>query len=183
VSKPYSQQEKCLGVSGGHDKFRDPDSSYVFPVRQVWADALAAVDMSSKCLVEQNKISAHFRHYALPDPALLIMLGDDKKKLAYLLTWLHAHPVLLYRSQKQDLTALFNQAWCDFLKMGRSDKLRSDTAAAVRREEIQKIMEGVLGTAGMSEASPNANLDPVYWRDEELPLDKLPRFSVFWEIL
>jgi len=44
-------------------------------------------------------------------------------------------------------------------------------------------MGGVLGTAGVSEASPNANFGPVYWRDKELPLDKLPRFSVFWEIL
>ena len=58
------------------------------------------------------------------------IISDDKKKLAYLLTWLHAHPALLYHSQKQDLTALSNQAWCDFLEMGHSDKLRSDTAAA-----------------------------------------------------
>jgi len=130
VSKPYLQQEKHPGVSGGRDKFCDPDSFYVPPVRQVWADALVAVDTLPECLVEQNKTSAHFRHYALPDPALLVMLGDDKKKLAYLLTWLRTHPALLYRSQKQDSTALSNQAWHDFLKMGHSDKLRSDTAAA-----------------------------------------------------
>jgi len=170
------------GDSGGCDKFCDPDSSYVPPVRQVWADALAAVDMLPERLVEQNKTSPHFGHYALPDPALLVMLDDDKKKLVYLLMWLCICPALLYRSQKQDSTALFNQAWCDFLEMGRSDKLRSDTAA-VHREEIQKIMGGVLGTAGVSEASPNVNLGPVYLRDKELALDKLPRFSVFWEIL
>jgi len=44
-------------------------------------------------------------------------------------------------------------------------------------------MEGVLGTAGVSEASSNANLGLVYWRDKELPLNKLSRFSVFQEIL
>jgi len=183
VSKPYLQQVRHPGVSGGCDKFHDPDSSYVLPVRQVWADALVAVDMSPKCLVKQNKTSAHFRHYVLPDPALLVMPGDDKKKLAYLLMWLCACPVLLYCSQKQDLTALSNQAWCDFLEMGHSDKLKSDTAAAAYQEEIQKIMGGVLGTAGLSEASPNANLGPVYWRDKELPLNKLPRFSMFRKIL
>jgi len=40
-----------------------------------------------------------------------------------------------------------------------------------------------MGTAGVSGASPNANLGPVYWRDEELVLNKLPRFSVFQKIL
>jgi len=30
---------------------------------------------------------------------------------------------------------------------------------------------------------PNANLGLVYWRDKELALNKLPRFSMFWEIL
>jgi len=89
-----------------------------------------AVDTSPKCLVKQNKTSPHFGHYALPDPALLITPGDDKKKLAYLLTWLCTCPALLYCSQKQDLTALSNQAWHSFLEMGHSDKLRSDTAAA-----------------------------------------------------
>jgi len=81
------------------------------------------------------------------------------------------------------LTVLSNQAWHNFLEMGHSDKLRSDTAAAACREEIQKIMGGVLGTASVSEASPNVNLGPVYWRDKELALNKLPRFSVFQEIL
>jgi len=33
-------------------------------------------------------------------------------------------------------------------------------------------MGGVLGTAGVSEASNNANSGLVYWRDEELALDK-----------
>jgi len=37
-------------------------------------------------LLNKTKTSAHFGHYVLPDSALLIMLGDDKKKLAYLLT-------------------------------------------------------------------------------------------------
>jgi len=154
VLKPYSQQAKHPGVSGGRDKFRDPDSSYVPPVRQVWADALVAVDISPKCLVELNKTSVHFGHYALPDPALLIMPGDDKKKLVYLLMWLCACSALLYHFQKQDSTVLSNQAWHDFLEMCRSDKLMSDTAAAAHREEIRKIMGGVLGTAGVSEASP-----------------------------
>jgi hypothetical protein len=180
---PYSQQARRPRVSGGRDKFRDPDSPYVPPVSQVWADALAAVDTSPERLVEQSKTSQHFGHYALPDPALLVTPGNDKKKLGFLLTWLRARPALLYRFQKQDSTALSNQAWRDFLEMGRSDKPRNDTAAAVRREEIRKIMGGVLGTAGVSEASSNANLGPVYWRDEELALDKLPRISVFQEIL
>jgi len=98
---------------------------------QVWADALVAVDTSPKRLVKQTKTSMHFGYYALPDPALFVTPGDDKKKLAYLLTWLHACPALLYRLQKQDSTALSNQAWCDFLEMGCSDKLKNDTAAAM----------------------------------------------------
>ena len=149
----------------------------------MWADALAAVDTSPERLVEQNKSILHFGHYALPDPALFVTPADDKKKVAYLLTWLRARPALLYRLQKQESTALSNQAWRDFLEMGRSDKVRDDTAAAARRDDIRKIMGGVLKTAGVSEASPNANLGPVYWRDEELPVDKLPRPSVLWEIL
>lgn len=149
----------------------------------MWADALAAVDTSPECLVEQTKTVPHFGHYALPDPALFITPADDKKKVAYLLTWLRARPALLYRLQKQESTALSNQTWRDFLEMGRSDKLRDNTAAAARREEIRKIMGGVLKTAGVSEASPDANLAPAYWRDEELAHDKLPRPSVFWEIL
>jgi len=127
---------------------------------QVWANALMAVDTSLKHLIEQTKTRPHFGHYALPDPVLFVMLGDDKKKLAYLLTWLHVHPALLYRLQKQDSTALSNQAWRDFLEMGHSDKLKNNTAAAMHRKEIRKIMGGVLGTAGVSEASDNANLGP-----------------------
>jgi len=42
---------------------------------------------------------------------------------------------------------------------------------------------GVLGTARVSEDSDNANSGLVYWRDKELALDKLPRISVFQEIL
>ena len=82
--------------------------------------------------VIQTKTSPHFEHYALPDPALFVMLGDDKKKLAYLLTWLRTRPALLYYLQKQDSTALSNQAWRDFLEMGCSDKLKNDSAAAMR---------------------------------------------------
>jgi len=98
---------------------------------QVWADALVAVDTSPKRLVKQTKASPHFGHYALPDPALFVMPGDDKKKLAYLLTWLRVRPALLYCLQKQDSTALSNQAWHDFLEMGCIDKLKNDTAAAM----------------------------------------------------
>jgi len=43
----------------------------------VWADALMAVDTLPEHLVEQNKTSPHFQHYALPDPALLVTPGDD----------------------------------------------------------------------------------------------------------
>jgi len=142
-----------------------------------------AVDTSPERLVEQTKTSPHLRHYALLDPALLVTPGDDKKKLAYLLTWLPARPTLLYHLQKQDSTALSNQAWRDFLEMGHSDKLKNDTAAATRRAEIRKILRRVLETAGVSEASDNANSGPVYWRDEALALDKLPRISMFQEIL
>ena len=88
----------------------------------------------------------------------------------------------MYRLQKQESTALSNQAWRDFLEKGRS-KMRDDTAAAACQVEIQRVMGGVLQTAGVSEAPPDANLGPVHWRDEELACDKLPRPSVFWDIL
>jgi len=104
------------------------------------------------------------------------------KKLTYILMWLHARSTLLYCLKRQQMTALSNQAWRDFLKMGRSDKQRNDTAAATHREEIRKMMGEVLNTPGVSEASPNANLCPVYWKGEELACDKLPRMSLVWEI-
>ena len=56
------------------------------------------------------------------------------------------------------MTALSNQAWRDFLEMGHSDKQKNNTAAAVCREEIRKMMGEVLNTPGVSEASPDANL-------------------------
>jgi hypothetical protein len=150
---------------------------------RAWADALAAVDASPERLVEQNKSVPHSGHYALPDPALFVTPADGKKKVVYLLTWLRARPALLYRLQKKESTALSNQAWRDFLEMGRSNKMRDGTTTAARREQIRKIMGEVLKTASVSEVSPDATLGPVYWREEELPADKLPRPSVLWEIL
>jgi len=52
---------------------------------QVWADALAAVDTSLECLIEQSKTEPHFGHYALPDPTMLVTPADDMKKLTYIL--------------------------------------------------------------------------------------------------
>jgi len=99
---------------------------------QLWADALAAVDTSPEHLIEQSKTELRFGHYALPDPALLVTPADDIKKLAYILTLLHARPALLYCLKRQQIIALSNQAWQDFLEMGCSDKQRNDTAAAAR---------------------------------------------------
>ena len=98
---------------------------------RVWAGALVAVDTSPERLIKQNKSIPHFGHYALPDPALFVTLADNKKKVAYLLTWLRTCPVLLYCLQRKELTALSNQSWHDFLEMGRSNKMRDDTTAAV----------------------------------------------------
>ena len=76
------------------------------------------------------------------------------------------------------MTALSNQARQDFLEMEHSDKQRNNTAAVACREEIRKMMGGVLKTPGVSEASSDANLHPVYWEGEELAHDKLPRMSM-----
>jgi len=105
------------------------------------------------------------------------------KKLAFLLTWLCACPALLYRLKRQQMTALSNQAWQDFIEMRCSNKQRNDTAAVAHQEEIHKMMGGVLKTPGVLEASSNANLGPVYWEGEELAYNKLPRMSIVWEIL
>ena len=105
------------------------------------------------------------------------------KKLTYILTWLRARPALLYRLKRQQMTALSNQAWWDFLEMVCSDKQRNDTAAAAHREEICKMMGEILNTPGVSEASSKANFGLVYWEGEELACNKLPRMSLVWEIL
>jgi len=182
-SKPYLQKARCPGISGGYNKFCDPKSIYIPHIVQVWADALAEVDTSPEHLIEQNKTDLCFGHYALPDPTLFVTLADDMKKLAFLLMWLCACPALLYCLKRQQMTALSNQAWRDFLEMGHSDKQRNDTAAAAHQEEICKMIGGVLKTPGESGASSNANLGPVHWEGKELAYDKLPRMSMVWKIL
>ena len=164
--------------STGRDKFSDPDSPLLPPVMPVWADALKAVDQSPNRVRDpQPKL------YAFPVPALFVTPTNERKIISFLKTWLQARPAILWRAERQSMSALSAQMWRDFLAINFIQSAqRDESKSSKHRGLLREIIGSAIEKPGVTE-SPAMDIEQMQWRGVNLPNSSMPPRSTVQEIL
>jgi hypothetical protein len=146
-----------------------------------WQAALQTVDKSSH-LIETHKTSAHYGHYAFPDPGLFISPTADEKKSRYIESWLQARDAWLMRLQTEPSLAMSSQHWRTFLSMDLSVLEKGSTKAAKRRQDILDMLLPNSSTYSEVQKRSTAK-ELLVWQGKEYPLGVLPPEDVVRQIL
>ena len=165
----------------GRDKFAPLDSPLAPFSIPAWSAALQAVDRSR--LVEPSKTSAHFGHYAFPDPALFVTPTTSEKKAKFIGTWLRSRDAWIARIAHEGSLAMSGQHWRNFLATDLSSLSgTSDTKTAKRRQEIHDIL--MPRSSSDPAVKPQSAVgEPLVWQGHNYQPDVLPPENVVRQIL
>ncbi|TFK61643.1 hypothetical protein BDN72DRAFT_903934 [Pluteus cervinus] len=200
-SEPPTKRPR-LASGSGRNKCEDPDIKYYPPSIASWSDALYVMNDLIPNPNPGNSSDKIDIQYAFPEPALLVAIENEHRRVHHFKTWLKWRSALLYRLSipNNPSTALSAKVWKGLLslnfelpgpakakkeasKTGRMTKTQRTVDAA--EQFLQVCIDAVNSTSTMSSSLSisTSNTIPITWNGKPFNLlTEADHQEILWEL-